>query len=160
MKFEKAQVAQKNRYMICQSPEIMRKVLMLIHGGRHPINSLVETFRDYETESFIGPASIRFVSELQAGLPMEGVILNFNLAIQYKPLARMLQRILLYEKTGNILLLEQLDQDLIRLGEDKYGYLLESMNRADLMSMLPSLIHLMLLMVLLMSPILLGGTLI
>jgi Flp pilus assembly protein TadB len=151
------QTQRKMKHLICNAPVIMHKVIMLIHGGTHPQNSLIEGFGELHNDPWIGKQSQNFVAELRAGIYLEGAILNFNLDLKYKPLGRMLQRISLYEKTGNILLLQQLSQDLIALDEEKYDFLIEQMNQADLLSILPSLIHLLILMILLMSPMLLGG---
>ena len=153
----KKEAEKRNKLLICLSPLLMNKTVMLIHGGMHPQTSLIETFDEMRGDTAIGGEADRFVNDLRTGMTLEGAVLTFNLKLQYKPLGRMLKRITLYEKTGNQLLLTQLDQDLLQLNEEKYNYLMQEMNAADLFSMIPSMIHLLLLMVLLMSPILLGG---
>lgn len=153
----KKEAEERNKALICLSPMLMNKVVMLIHGGMHPQTSLIDTFEEMRRDAAIGAEADIFVNDLRTGMTLEGAVLTFNLKLQYKPLGRMLKRISLYEKTGNQLLLAQLDQDLLQLNEEKYTYLIQEMNSADLFSMIPSMIHLLLLMVLLMSPILLGG---
>lgn len=152
------QAAEKRlKHLICISPAAMNQVLMLIYGGTHAVNSLIACFEDLAEDEWIGEVASGFVSDLKTGIALEGAILNFNLELQYKPLGKMLQRLALYEKTGNALILDQLKQDLVTLNEEKYTFLTMQMNQADLASMLPSLIHLLILMVIFMSPILLGG---
>lgn len=153
----KKEAEKRNKALICMAPMLMNKSIMLIHGGMHPQTSLIETFEEMRRDAVIGSEADLFVNDLRTGMTLEGAVLTFNLKLQYKPLGRMLKRISLYEKTGNQLLLAQLDQDLLQLNEEKYTYLIHEMNAADLFSMIPSMIHLLLLMVLLMSPILLGG---
>lgn len=158
-KVKQFQTTEKKRlkHLICITPSLMHKTLMLIYGGVHCVNSLVDSFEAFEQDAFIGPAVSQFTTDLKTGTPLEGAILSFNVQLRYKSLGKMLQRIALYEQTGNTLVLEQLKMDLSELNEEKYSYLVKQLNQADMASMLPSLIHLLIMMVLLMSPILLGG---
>lgn len=145
------------KHLICRTPNLMHKTLMLIYGGVHCVNSLIESFEDYETDHFIGQAATQLTSDLKTGMPVAGAVRHFNTAVQYKPLGKMLQRLVLYDQTGNSLVLEQLKSDLSQLNDEKYTYLIQQINQSDLISMLPSMVHLLLMILLLMSPIFLGG---
>lgn len=144
-------------HLICRTPNLMHKTMMLIYGGVHCVNSLMESFEDYETDPLIGQAAQQLTADLRTGMPLAGAVRRFHTTVQYKPLGKMLQRIVLYDQTGNSLVLEQLKSDLSELNEEKYGYLIQQVTRSDLVAMLPSMMHLLIMMLLLMSPIFIGG---
>lgn len=144
---------------LVKAPPVMNHVLMLILSGLHPRNALIEAFEPLKQVTYWDEAVCRLVGDLSMGVTVEGAILSFNADFNYRPVSQMLMRISLYERTGNEILLKQLQDDVVALGEQQTKHLEEQISRADLASMLPSLIHLLILMVLLMAPLLMGGTL-
>lgn len=143
--------------LMSKSPSVMNHCMMLILAGIHPRNAIVESVRPLMNSHFFKPYVSQFINDLNSGIPLEGTILSFSSKIEYKPFCQMLQRVALYEKTGNAMILNQLENDLLVMTEQFNTVLMEQINHSDMKSMLPSLINLMILMIMMMAPILIGG---
>lgn len=145
--------------LMSKSPGVMNHCLMLILAGIHPRNAILESVKPLLNNSLLNDTVSQFIQDLNSGIPLEGSILSFSSRVEYKPFCQMLQRLALFEKTGNVMILNQLESDLLDMSEQFNELLLEQINASDLKSIFPSLMNLLILMIMLMAPILIGGVL-
>ena len=66
------------KHLICRTPNLMHKTMMLIYGGVHSVNSLIESFEDYEADPVIGQAARQLITDLRTGMPLAGAVRHFK----------------------------------------------------------------------------------
>ncbi len=144
-------------YWMKAAPVLLNRTVMMLHSGSHPRQAIIEGFRELPQKEGLRMQPSDVINSLQAGMPTEGIIRLFGIASGYKPLTKALQRVALYETTGNELILTQIDQDLSDLYLDHHNEQIKMINQAGIKVLFPSLINLLIIMLLLMSPLILGG---
>lgn len=156
--FKKKTLEKSNmQFWMKSAPVLLNRTVMMLHSGSHPRQGIIEGFRELPSQEKLTMTPTDVINGLQAGMPTEGVIRVFGIASGYKPLTKALQRIALYEKTGNELILTQIDQDLSELYLDNHNHQIQLINKAGLKVIFPSVINLLIMMILFMSPMLIGG---
>lgn len=156
--FKKKTLEKSNaQYWMKAAPSLLNRTVMMLHSGSHPRQAIIEGFRELPTQGNLTMSPTDVINALQAGMPTEGIIRVFGIASGYKPLTKALQRIALYEKTGNELILTQIDQDLSELYLENHNHQIKLINKAGIKVIFPSVLNLLIMMVLFMSPMLLGG---
>lgn len=156
--FKKKTLEKNNsQFWMKSAPILLNRTVMMLHSGSHPRQGIIEGFRELPSQEKLNMTPTDVINALQAGMPTEGIIRVFGIASGYKPLTKALQRIALYEKTGNELILNQIDQDLSELYLDNHNHQIQLINKAGLKVILPSVINLLIMMILFMAPMLIGG---
>ncbi len=156
--FKKKTLEKSNtQFWMKAAPTLLNRTVMMLHSGSHPRQAIIEGFRELPSHEHLSMQPMDVINSLQAGMPTEGIIRVFGIASGYKPLTKALQRIALYEKTGNELILTQIDQDLSELYLENHNHQIKLINKAGIKVIFPSVINLLIMMVLFMAPMLLGG---
>ncbi len=137
----------------------IRKVMMLLLSGVHPKNALLDALEGGEVETR-NEASSRLLGSLKCGLGLESGVYKSLFYLTHPVERQILRRLVVYERTGSEIVLLQLEEDLRQLQNEKMNEMIVEIGKAGLAAMMPTMILLVMFLILLVTPMMLGGMMI
>lgn len=138
-------------------PALIRMIILSIYSGQPIHVAMQNALSDLSENNYLSDMVTTALQSMIQGGNLKTALTPLSLKSKMNEVSKLVSLVSNYEETGNELVLHHLEELLTVINESNQQRFIRKLNAGDLLSVLPVMINFIMLMILLMSPIFLGG---